>query len=484
MEPYQNNDFPWRPYPEEPNTPPPPPKKEKKGLSVTLFAAILCVAVAASILLTYTLTANSERDYYNHQLLLQQEKIEELQQLLQSGEGDIFQKLEFLSMLFESTGYYADAVEDEVIIEAVLKAYAEATGDDYAAYYTEEEYMQMLQDSSGSGVGIGISIVNTSHAVDGTTYLTFDVIQIFKNSPAASSELQVGDLIYAIKQDGAYKTIEELGGYQAALAAMSGESGSVAEFSVMRPSGDGYQTLYLAVTRAAYVKESVSFFRSAADPTVGVVRIDEFDMTTPTQFKEAVDTLLSEGVAHFVFDVRQNPGGDLQSIKAVLSYLLEEGDLVLAAVDKDGNRVKSYCVEPQTLGGSYASCSVKQEEIGMYADLDMVVLCDGSTASAAEVFTASLRDHKNVPIIGVTTYGKGIMQAFYSLSLRSYGLYDGWLKLTTHAYVTECGVPYHGSGISPSVTVELDEAAKQYSIYTRPEALDNQLAAAIATVKQ
>ena len=110
----------------------------------------------------------------------------------------------------------------------------------------------------------------------------------------------------------------------------------------------------------------------------------------------------------------------------------------------------------------------------------MVVLCNENTASAAEVFTASLRDHKNVPIVGVTTFGKGIMQGFISLSMQSYGLYDGWIKMTTYAYVTECGEPYHDVGIAPTKKVELSDEAKSYSVYLIPQDKDNQLQVAIA----
>jgi carboxyl-terminal processing protease len=114
-----------------------------------------------------------------------------------------------------------------------------------------------------------------------------------------------------------------------------------------------------------------------------------------------------------------------------------------------------------------------------------VILCNGNTASAAEVFTASLRDHKNVPIIGETTFGKGIMQRYYSLAMLTGGKYDGYVKMTTHAYVTECGVTYHEIGIAPTVGYEvaLSDEAKGYHFYLLPEHLDNQLQKAIEAVK-
>ena len=96
------------------------------------------------------------------------------------------------------------------------------------------------------------------------------------------------------------------------------------------------------------------------DPEIGIVRIIEFDLTTPTQFKEAMNALLEDGVKKFVFDVRNNLGGDLLSIKAVLSYFLNDGDLILSEIDKAGSHADSYYAEAVSYGGSYASCSVSR----------------------------------------------------------------------------------------------------------------------------
>ena len=125
----------------------------------------------------------------------------------------------------------------------------------------------------------------------------------------------------------------------------------------------------------------------------------------------------------------------------------------------------------------YSSCNVLESEIGMYADLDMVVLCNGNTASAAEVFTATLRDYGLAKIVGETTFGKGIMQSFLPLSIL--GDYSGYIKMTTYAYVTKCGETYHKIGIVPHVEEALSEEAKQYNFYVLPQEKDNQLLAAL-----
>ena len=116
----------------------------------------------------------------------------------------------------------------------------------------------------------------------------------------------------------------------------------------------------------------------------------------------------------------------------------------------------------------------------MYADLDMVVLCNGSTASAAEVFTATLRDYGMATVVGETTFGKGIMQSLLPMSY--FGNYSGYIKMTTYAYVTKCGVTYHEIGIEPTSGEEipLSEEALTYNFYVLPQSKDNQLQAAFA----
>ncbi|MBE6589225.1 MAG: hypothetical protein E7643_03520 [Ruminococcaceae bacterium] len=491
MDQNQNNEFPWRTPSEDPQGEPVrlhELKKEKKKLSLGIVALIVCVAIVFSVMGTYTLTSAMLRGLYVGELQKKQATIQSLQSALDAvkgGDGSDFGKLDFLAQLFESSSYYADKVSEEERLEAVLKAYAAATGDDYAEYYTEEEYALMLEDNVGTHVGIGISVVQTELKVESYSYQTFQVISIFKNSPAEATDLRVGDYIYAIKADGTYLTVAGLGGYTPALNAMRGEAGTAAEFLVFRKNGEGYAEHEFSITRGSYVAESVTYTTAEGDPSIGIVKILEFNLTTPTQFKAAMKALADSGVKKYVFDVRNNPGGDLLSIKAVLSYFLESGDLILSSVDNKGNVVNPYYAEQMILSGNYASCTVYSQEIGMYRDLDMVVLCNGNTASAAEVFTATLRDYGLAPIVGETTYGKGIMQSVIGLSSVSGGVYDGYVKMTTYAYVTQCGITYHEIGIEPTVggEIPLDEAALEYNVNVLPQSLDNQLQAAISELK-
>ncbi|MBE6565529.1 MAG: hypothetical protein E7659_00330 [Ruminococcaceae bacterium] len=473
------NDYSWMEYPKQPKR----RKKREWRCSLTVLLALLSVAIVATMMLTFTLTSKWVRAQDSEIIAEQQQTIDVLRDTLKD---DSFTKLQILASLLEEYSYYSNQFDKEQMLDQVMRAYTEATGDNYAAYYTDEEYAALSSDNAGAGVGIGVSVVQEPLVVEGQEFLTFNIITIFKNAPAQKSNLRVGDSIYAIEIDGEYKSVAQLGGYTPALNAIRGEIGSTAKLLAFRPDKNGgYEIIEAAIVRNTYTKESVTYRVSETDASVGIVHLSEFDLQTPVQFKEAVKALQAKGVEHFIFDVRNNPGGDLQSIKAVLSFLLEDGKLILTAVDNKGRHVNPVYAGAESFSGTYAPCSVEAEEVGMFANLDMVVLCNGNTASAAEVFTASLRDHKNVTIVGETTFGKGIMQRYYSLSNMTAGAFDGYVKMTTHAYVTACGVTYHDIGIAPTegYAVELSEEALEYHFYLLPEHLDNQLQKAIEAVK-
>ena len=478
---YRNqSEYSWEGY----SKAPPKRKKPEWRCPVSVVLALLCIAVVATMMITFTLTSSWVRAQDSVIIEGQQQTIANLRDTLASENS--FTKLEILASLLEQVSYYSDDFDQEEMLNAVMRAYTEATGDDYAAYYTDEEYAALSSDNAGEGVGIGVSVVQDALTVGAEDFLTYNITAIFKNSPAHNSELRVGDHIYAVKVDGEFKTVEQLGGFSAMLNAIRGEVGTAVTLRAFRIDQNGnHSTVEVEILRNTYTKETVSYRVSEAAPKVGIVHLSEFDLQTPAQFKEAVKELQKLGVERFVFDVRNNPGGDLQSIKAVLSYLLKNGDLILTAIDNKGNYVSPVYAGAANYTGDYAPCSVKAEEVGMFADLKMVVLCNRNTASAAEVFTASLRDHKNVTIIGETTFGKGIMQRYYSLYSLSNGVFDGYVKMTTHAYVTACGVPYHGTGIAPTegYAIELSKEALTYHFYLLPESVDNQLQKAIRAVQ-
>ena len=439
-------------------------KRKSKRLSLTAFIVSSIALILATVMVTYT-CCNSA---YKRKLAAVQ-----LEQPGSAVEGaDRYYPFELFDLFIEM--YSFEELDEEARLAAALKAYVQATGDDYAQYYTEKEYTELMATTAGNSEGIGVNIINTTAQVNGAEYKVIRIIHVMKDSPAQKEGLRVGDLIFAAGIGESAQTIQSLG-YDMALSHLQGTAGTRAEFTVLRPKEDGYEKLEFSILRDKVTTSSVYYHVYGADKSVGIVKLLQFDLTTPQQFSEAIDSLKKQGCTKFVFDVRYNPGGDLQSIQAVLSYFLDEGDVFIRTKQKAGEE-EAMTVAPVSHSGDYAGCSIAKEDIGKYKDLDVVVLCNASTASAAELFVATFRDYELAPIVGTTTFGKGSMQSI--ISLERYG-YSGALKLTTAMYYPASGKSYDGVGITPDVVVEPDEKLADVNIYEIEDAADNQLQKAL-----
>lgn len=438
-------------------------QRKPKRLSLTAFLVSAVALVLAAVMVTYTCCNSAYK-----------RKLAELQ-LGESGtveNMDRYYPFELFDFFLDM--YSFEETDEETRLAAALKAYMHATGDKYAYYYTEEEYAALMSSTAGNSEGIGINIINTTALINGAEYKVIRIIHVMKDSPAEKEGLRMGDLIFAAGIGEEMETIHELG-YDMALSRLQGEAGTKAEFTVLRPRADGYDKLEFSILRDKVTTSSVYYHKHATDPSVGVIKLLQFDLTMPQQFSEAVDELMSQGCTKFVFDVRYNPGGDLQSIRAVLSYFLKEGDILIRTKQKGGDEEITK-VAPISHSGDYAGCSVAAEDIGKYRDLNAVVLCNASTASAAELFVATFRDYKLAPVVGTKTLGKGSMQSIIPLS--RYG-YSGALKLTTAMYYPASGEGYDGIGITPDVIEELDAALADINIYEIKDSQDNQLQKAL-----
>lgn len=439
----------------------------KRSISLGTFAVSAIALVVAAVMLTYTLCGA----FYKKKLA------DARLDAITSGSNDGIAQIELLQYLFDTYSYF-DIDEDE-IVENVLRAYVASTGDRYAQYYNKEEYEQLRENNVGSMVGIGVTVVESDKALSRLGYNVIEIVAISPESPAEEAGLKVGDLIAWI---GIGETRESLGdlGYNGATSRLRGEAGTIAEFTVLRPLGDGFEEREFSVERRAVESVSVYSCISETDASVGIVKISQFDLTVPKQFSTAVDDLLVRGCTKFVFDVRYNGGGDLASITAVLSYFLKDGDLLISTEGNDGQKTDTFVGPIRYTNADYSVCNVSKDDIGKYRDRieKIAVICNGGTASAAELFTAAFRDYELATIVGEKTYGKGSMQTILPLS--QFG-YEGALKLTTKMYFPPSREGYDGIGITPDKEVSLSDAAKEYNVYLLPQSLDDQLAAAIET---
>ncbi len=454
----------------------------KKGRTVPLSGAIgtVIVAVVLAVLSTFFVTTAF------------QNKNDDLTVAPGTGtSNDKFGQLEELDRLFRA--WSPLELDDQALLDAVLKGYVEATGDTYARYYTQEEFDAYMQSQTGNMVGIGISITEDTITVGDTSYQTIRVINVFPNSPAEEAGVLPGDAIMYIGTGETHQLVDSLG-YEKANTLMIGEAGSVAEFEVFRASEDepsGYEIIPISAVRREISARTVQYRICATDATVGIVRITSFDETTPPQFDEAIKNLKDLGCTRFVLDLRYNPGGMLTSVVDVLAYFTQVGDTVITVKDKYENERKTTITDgtdPKTGklvfsdGQNVWISSLEPTDIGKYRNMNFTVLTNEFTASAAELFAANMRDYELATLVGDKTYGKGSIQTF--IPMVRYG-YEGALKITYGYYYPPSGNGYHGEGVKPHVVEPMSEEALAYKNFNLlPDDKDNQLQKAIEVLDQ
>ena len=417
-----------------------------KKVSLLTFVLCLILAVLVTFMLTFTLLSDTLRekmaDAYGEPVTGDLDA--------SSEDPEYFEKIQLIENIMEAYSYYD--IEAEDFIDSLLKGMVGGIGDKYAEYYTPEEFDLLQNDTNGEMQGIGINIIYNAD------YQVIEVINVMPDSPALEAGILPGDLIVSVGIGENAEDVSALG-YYPAVAKLQGTAGTMCEFTVAR--GRNYEeTLDFSIERRAVTIQTVTWHVYEKNKDIGIIRIFEFDKKTPEQFKEALSELGNKGVKKFIFDLRNNPGGDLDSICEVLDVILPEGPIIKMK-DKAGNE------------------SVRKSD-SSELNVDMAVLCNGSTASAAELFTSAVMDYEKAVTIGTKTYGKGSVQSLLPLN-------DGSaIKLTTKMYFPPYSEGYDGIGITPDIEIEMDEALldRYNNIYLIPDAEDTQLAAAITALNK
>lgn len=348
-------------------------------------------------------------------------------------------KLDEIQTLMET--YYLEDIDTEQVEDFLYKGAVAGLGDIYAAYYTEEEYQSMIDSTNGSYYGIGVEISQNM-----TTGI-ITISRVFEGSPAEEAGLLPGDVIYMIGDTEV--TGEDL---NKVVSLIKGEEFTTTTVTVAREGEKDY--LEVEVERRTIEVPTVE--SEMLDGNIGYIAITSFDDVTTEQFLTALDTLESQGMEKLIVDLRNNGGGLVSSVCAILDRLLPEG-LIVYTEDKYGNREEEY------------------SDAENYFDKPLAVLVNGNSASASEIFAGAIKDYGIGTLVGTTTYGKGIVQKIYPLS-------DGTaVKLTVSKYYTPNGNNIHGIGIEPDVVVELDESLENQVTVSKEE--DNQLQAAIEALE-
>lgn len=397
---------------------------KKKGMLQGILITFLIIAISAGIVLSVRITRMIRQGtFYSEIFGKAGGKI---------VNGDVIKKSDSLYNLIKTT--YLDDYDNDTLREGMYKGMFEALDDPYSVYYDKKEFAEMMEDSSGTFEGIGAYLQQDPDT------MAIKVVRPIKGSPAEEVGLLAEDII--VKVDGEDITGQDI---NLVVSKIKGPKGTSVNIEVVREGEKDY--LSFDITRAKV--ETISVEHEMKEDNIGYVQVSEFADFTAKQFKEAIKDLQEQGMEKLIIDLRSNGGGYVDISVEMADMFIKEG-VIVSVKNKQG-------------------FSYKYEDSGddNYIEIPIVLLVDGNTASASEIFTGALKDYDLCTTIGTKTFGKGITQDVIPLE-------DGTgVKITSAKYYSPKGVNIHGVGIEPDIEVKWD--SEKY----KADGTDNQLDAAI-----
>ena len=387
---------------------------------ISLGAALTFMAITAAV--TFSITMVVSMTNFNSMVYNLKER------------ESMYEKLSELEKLERQN--FVGEIDDTKLQDSLARGFVVGTGDTYGNYYTAEQYKALIDTYSGKTVGIGAKVEK-----DPSGYIL--VSEIYADSPAQAAGMMVGDLIIKVDDlDITPDTVEEAG--TKVNLVVRRETEDVEIDDVSRRIIDIPTVYYKMIDTNAYI------------------RIVEFNDNTADQFEKAVSDAIAQNATGLIFDLRGNGGGTLDSAVRMLDKLLPEGTIV-SATYKNGDTV------------------VVAKSDSKAIDLPMMVLTNGDTASASELFTQALRDFGKAKSVGTRTFGKGTMQKTIKLN-------DGSaVDITVAKYNPPKSPNFDGIGIQPDFEVKLaadmEKGIKSMSIEAVAPENDAQLKKAIDVIE-
>jgi carboxyl-terminal processing protease len=312
-----------------------------------------------------------------------------------------------------------DAVEppdDDVLVEGALEGMLERLDDDYAVYYDPAEFMSFNELLEGSFSGVGVMLEDTP---DG-----HQIVNVLEETPAEAAGLEEGE--YIVSVDG-----EDMRGapLEAVVDRVQGEEGDPVTLGL---EGGSAGEREVEVVRAELDRPVLE--TELLGDGVGHLQVLQFTENVAERVRTASQELVAQGARGIVLDLRGNPGGLLREAVRLTSVFVEEGRVV--SVRESGGREETFDASG---------------EADALADIPLVVLVNGGSASASEIVAGAIQDLDRGEVIGEQTFGKGTVQTVRPLPG------GAGVKFTTAEYFTSSGDSIEGSGIEPDRTVSEPE---------------------------
>ncbi|MBI4422046.1 MAG: S41 family peptidase [Gemmatimonadetes bacterium] len=325
--------------------------------------------------------------------------------LLQRGSsqaGSVYQKARlFDDILAHVSDYYVDSVDERKLYDMAIDGMLEQLNDPYTTFLREKEYRDLTLNTTGNYAGLGIQI--------GIRDGWVTVIAPLPETPAERAGIQGGDRIIEVDGASTFGWKEEQ-----AVRQLRGEAGTQVRVRLVRPGVS--DSLAFTITRARIHVRSVEV-STTLSPGIGYLQLRTVGESSPQEVSDAINALRKDGARALIVDLRENPGGLLEQGVKLTDLFLEPGHVVVETRGRGPGATKSYSSETRQ----------------PWPDMPVVVLVNGSTASAAEIISGALQDHDRALIVGTPTFGKGLVQTLFQLSSNEA------LKITTARWYTPSG---------------------------------------------
>ena len=313
----------------------------------------------------------------------------------------------------KNTSQKSTGVTKKSLMQGALKGMMESLDDPHSVYFTKEEMKGFQEDIKGKYVGVGMVIQKKVGEA-------LTVVSPIEDGPAYKVGIKPKDKVIEIDGESTYNLTSE-----EASKRLKGKANTVVKVKVYREVNKMTKVFELKreTIELKYVKSKM------LDGGIGYLRLTQFGDNVYPDMKKALEDLQTKGMKGLILDLRSNPGGELgQSIK-IASMFIEKGKIVSTRQKKGEESV-------YTREGKY------------FGNFPMVVLINGGSASASEIVSGALKDHKRATLIGEKTFGKGSVQTLLPLP-------DGdGIKITIAKYYTPNGISIDGTGIEPDTKIE------------------------------
>ena len=349
----------------------------------------------------------------------------------------LYQKLDLFSDVLDTLKKeYVDDVKQDEVIDSAINGMLQSL-DPYSSYMSPEAFQNMSRDTKGEFGGLGIEITMESGLVK--------IITPIEGTPADKAGVQAGDYIVKI-EDKQVKGMTLLD----AVKLMRGKVGTSLEITVRRPEVEG--EIKFNITRAIIKIREVSL---EVKNNIGYIRLRAFNEQSHNQLIKQLKKISNKKIDGYILDLRNNPGGLLsQAIKITETFL--DGGEIVSTRGRDKNDIRIFNAK-------------KGDKIN---NKPLIVLINQGSASASEIVSGALKDHKRAILLGEKSFGKGSVQSIIPLKNR------GGLRLTTAKYYLPSGESIHEKGVEPDITVKRNK--NDFKINTKT---DNQLNYALNLLK-